>query len=89
MNGSDTQPIQSFGHSTEAWVVETISKGMKRHQNTKCFNCGRIGHPLGMINIEGLNLLDYVEDAAKADIGPMNVDQQETHKTISYCWKTP
>ena len=32
--------------------------------------------PLGMTKI--LNLLDYVEDVAKADIGPMNVEQQET-----------
>ena len=31
--------------------------------------------PLEMAKIEGLNLLDNVEDVAKADIGPMNVDR--------------
>ena len=36
--------------------------------------------PLGMTKIEGLSLLDYVEGEAKADIGPMNIDQQETDK---------
>ena len=35
---------------------------------------------LKITKIEGLNLLDYVEDVAKADIGPMNVDQQKTNK---------
>ena len=33
-----------------------------------------------MAKIEGLNLLDYVEDVAKADTEPMNVDQQKTNK---------
>ena len=36
--------------------------------------------PLGTTKIEDLNLLDYVEDVAKANIGPMNVDQQEIKK---------
>ena len=67
---------------------------MRRHQNAKCFNCGRIGHLrgivdkefleimslLGMTKIEGLKLLDYVEDVSKADIRPMNIDQQKTDK---------
>ena len=30
--------------------------------------------------LEGLTLLDYVQDVAKANIGPMNLDQQKTHK---------
>ena len=37
-----------------------------------------------MTKIEGLNLLDYVEDVAKANIGPMNVGQQETNKATGY-----
>ena len=36
--------VESFDYNTEAWVGEAIFKGMKRHQNTKSFNCGRIGH---------------------------------------------
>ena len=39
-----TTNVGSFDYNTEAWVGEAISKVMKRHQNTKCFNCGRIGH---------------------------------------------
>ena len=30
-----------------------------------------------MAKIEGLNLLDYIEDVTKADIWPMNINQQE------------
>lgn len=37
-----------------------------------------------MAKIDGLNLLDYIEDAAKADIGPKNVDHQETKKATHY-----
>ena len=36
--------------------------------------------PLGMAKIEGLNLVDYVDDMAKADFGPVYVDQQKTDK---------
>ena len=36
-----------------------------------------------------LNFLDYVEDSAKDNIVPMNVDQQEKNKAISCLWKTP
>ena len=39
-----TANVESFDYNTEAWVEEAISKGMKRHPNAKCFNCGRIGH---------------------------------------------
>ena len=35
---------------------------------------------LGMSKIEGLNLLNYVEDVTKVNTGPMNVDQQKTDK---------
>ena len=93
--------IEAFDYNTEAWVGEAISKGVKRGKNAKCFNCGRTGHlrrivekafleimsPLGMTKIEGLNLLDYVEDVAKADIGPMNVDQQKIDKATRYHWE--
>ena len=36
--------IETFDYNTEAWKEEAISKGMRRHQNAKIFNCGRIGH---------------------------------------------
>ena len=38
--------------------------------------------PLGMAKIEGLKFLNYVGDVAKADIGPMNIDEQKTDKAI-------
>ena len=43
---------EPFDYNTEAWVGKAISKGMmKKHQNTKCFNCGRIiGHLRGIVN---------------------------------------
>ena len=31
--------------------------------------------PLGMVKMEVLNILDYVEDMSKANTGPMNADQ--------------
>ena len=42
-----------------------------------------------MTKIEGLSLLDYVEDVSKADIGTMNMDQQETNKPTHYHWENP
>ena len=44
MNGSYTINVESFDYNTEVWVGETNSKYIQRYQNTKCFNCGRIGH---------------------------------------------
>ena len=35
---------ETFNYSTEAWVGEAISNGLRRYQNTKCFNCGRMEH---------------------------------------------
>ena len=45
--------------------------------------------PLGMAEREGLDLLDFVKDVAKANIGPMNVDQQKIDKASQYYWETP
>ena len=95
--------VEPLDYNTETWVGEAIFKGVRRHHNVKCFNCGRIGHlrrdcipgipkimsPLRMMKIESLHLLDYVEDTAKADIGPMKVDQQKTRNSTQYHWKTP
>ena len=36
--------IETFDYNTESWVGESISKGMSKHQNAKCFNCGMTGH---------------------------------------------
>ena len=36
--------VELFDYNTEAWVGETISKGMRRHQNARWFNRDRIGH---------------------------------------------
>ena len=39
-----TMKVETFDYNTKTLVGETISKGMRRHQNAKCFNCGRIGY---------------------------------------------
>ena len=39
-----TMNIETFDYNAESWLRETISKGMRRHQNVKCFSCGRIEH---------------------------------------------
>ncbi|XP_049981111.1 endogenous retrovirus group K member 5 Gag polyprotein-like [Alexandromys fortis] len=39
-----TLDVDTFDYGTEAWVEEAISNGKRRHQNTKCFNCGKMGH---------------------------------------------
>ena len=36
--------------------------------------------PLGMARIDSLNHLECVGDVAKANVGPMNEDQQKTDK---------
>ena len=36
--------VETLDYGTEAWVGEAISNGKRRHQNTKCFNYGRMGH---------------------------------------------
>ena len=45
--------------------------------------------PLKMTKIEGLKLLYYVENVAKANIVPTNIDQQKTNKTACYHLETP
>ena len=39
-----TMNVETLDYSTEACVGEEISNGIRRHQNAKCFNCGRIEH---------------------------------------------
>ena len=39
-----TMNVETLDYNTEACVGEEISNGIRRHQNVKCFNCGRIGH---------------------------------------------
>ena len=95
--------IESFEYITKSCVGEAISKGMKRRQNDKYFNCCRIGHLrrdcrqeflgiiflLGMPRIGGLSLQVYVEGVTKANTGPMNADQQKIDKATQYHWETP
>ena len=45
--------------------------------------------PLGMAKIGGLSLQVYVESVAKANLGLMNVDQQNTNKPTQYHLETP
>ena len=97
-----TMSIETFDYNMDSWAGEAISKGMKRHQNGKCFNCSRIGHlrrdcrqgiprnnhSSGNNKIRRTHRQVYVEDVAKADIGPMNTDQQKTNKATQYLQKT-
>ena len=39
-----TTNVDTFDYGTETWVEEAISNGKIRHQDTKCFNCGKMGH---------------------------------------------
>ena len=76
---------ETFDYNTESCVWEAISKEMRRHQNAKCLNSGRILHlkreflgiisPLGMARIGRLRIQVYVEGVAKAKIGSTNLDQ--------------
>ena len=45
-----TMNVDKFDYSTETWVGEVISSGIRRHQNAKCINCGRTGY----LKISGL-----------------------------------
>ena len=36
--------VETLDYGTEVWVGETIFNSKRKHQNTKCFNCGRMGH---------------------------------------------
>ena len=35
---------ETFDYNTESWVGEAIPKRIRRCQNAKCFNCGRVEH---------------------------------------------
>ena len=39
-----TMNVNTVDYGTESWVGEAISNGERRHQNTKCFDCGRVGY---------------------------------------------
>ena len=39
-----TMNVDTFDYGNETWVQEAISKGKRRHQITKCFHCGKMGH---------------------------------------------
>ena len=39
-----TMNVETLDYGIETWVGEAISNGKRRHQNTKCFNCGGMGH---------------------------------------------
>ena len=43
---------------------------------------------LAIIQEQGPKFLDYAKDIAKSEIGPMDIDQQETNKANYYYWKT-
>ena len=87
-----TMKVETFDYNTKTLVGETLSKGMRRHQNAKSFNCGRIGYlrrdcrqgiPQNKVSSgNGKIRRSYhsVGDVAKTDIGAVNVDQQKTDK---------
>ena len=40
-----TLSIESHNHNDNgAWLGEVISRGLKKNQNARCFNCGKQGH---------------------------------------------
>lgn len=43
---------------------------------------------LAITQEQGPKLLDYAKDPAKSEIGPMDINQQETNKANYYYWKT-
>ena len=95
--------VEFFDYNTESWVREVISKGMKRHQNAKYFNCARIGHLkgiigrlfleflLGMTQIESSKLLYYAEDVSGIELAETAVsftnDEINTLWEESECWQ--
>ena len=44
---------------------------------------------LGITQLEGPNLMGYVEDETKVDIGPMSVKDKGMNKANHYHWETP
>ena len=39
-----TMNVEMFSYNDESWLGEVISKTMRRHQTTRYFNCGKLGH---------------------------------------------
>ena len=95
--------VETLDYSTEICVEEAIFNGMRRHQNTKCFNCGKIGH-LRMDCRQGIPRNNVssgngknrrtqpsgiCRKCGKANIEPINVGQQKIDKGTRYHQKTP
>ena len=66
--------VETFDYSTEAWVGEAIFNGMRRHQNTKCFNCDRTGHLRR----------DYRQGISRNNASSGNVKNRRTHLSGIY-----
>ena len=70
----------------DEWILHTMN--VKTFEGIVDKEFLEIMSPLGMAKIDCLNLLYYVGDVAKGDIGPINVDQQKTGKATQYIQET-
>ena len=98
-----TMNIETFSYNDESWVGEAISKVMRRHQITRCFNCGKLEHlKRDCRQRNSRNNISSGKDknrrpqpsgicrrCSKADIGPTNAGQQQTDKATRYHQETP
>ena len=82
----------------DTWIEEVISKNFKEVQKVRCFNVVNKVMWKGIPRNNAFSrddpnrrpdLLKYAEGTAKANIGPMNADQQVTDKIILCHWETP
>lgn len=102
--GLDQGHINAESHDDDdMWIGKSISKGLR---NVRCLGCGKQGHLKGeckqgiprknVYSTNNGNIMSLLSGLCRrcverVNIGPRNVDQQETDKVILclYPWETP